>query len=160
MDNDSAAEVTEAVAFLRAFGRARSLSGSESPVFARMAGLKVPKKTATAVVQALERALIATPPGEDFAMGTTSGALQASQGARKHFPMAGVPIEVRHPSSGPLHWIVEPVTGYNTCVCVRLTIICPSRYQAIASFGDVASNDTTCFACLEIIKPPFGAYEH
>ena len=49
----------------------------------------------------------------------------------------------------------------NTCVCVcAFDHYIISGYQAIASFGDVASNYTTCFACLEIIKSPFGAWKN
>eukprot|EP00434_Breviolum_minutum_P025667 symbB.v1.2.022682.t1/scaffold2025.1/size93651/5 len=99
--NESMAEVTEAVAWLRSFGRARSLGGSESPIFCRLHGLQVPKKTTTPILQSLEGSRIAVPAGEDFALGTTSGALQASQGAKRNYPMPGQGLD---PVDSSLHF--------------------------------------------------------
>ena len=40
-------------------------------------------------------------------------AMEIEKANRKRIRISGkdVPIEVRHPSNGPLDWIVEPVTG-------------------------------------------------
>lgn len=57
---ESADDVAEAVSFLRAFGRARKLTGSDSPIFTMLEGL-TPKKASAQVITALERLLVSVP---------------------------------------------------------------------------------------------------
>ena len=52
------------VSFLRAFGRARKLTGSDSPIFTTLEGLKTPKKASAQVVTPLERLLVSVPGSE------------------------------------------------------------------------------------------------
>ena len=98
---DAASDVSEAVSYLRAFGRARKLTGSDSPIFTSLEGLKTPRKSSAQVISTLERLLVSVPRGEDAPMGTTTGALVASQRARKNFP---VPAQGLDPVDSSLHF--------------------------------------------------------